>query len=53
MSNFDEKMIKRQSVLADGRYVIFYTFEHSASLESVESDAKADAEKPDEREQRV
>lgn len=40
-------MHKRQITLADGRYLIFYTFEDDAAPRIAASDAKEESERPE------
>lgn len=49
MNKVSEKMIKRQVVMADGRYLIFYTFappDFSGSSHHVDAVPEAKAPKP-------
>ena len=40
-------MHKRQITLADGRYLIFYTFEDEAAPRAAASDEKAEGKRPE------
>ena len=50
MSEASEKMIKRSVILADNRYLIFYTFAPSDDVDPSPADAelRAKPERPDE-----